>query len=383
MVKKVVEASQAIAEALKLCKPAVIAAYPITPQTHIVEHLSQMVADGDLKSEYIRVESEHSAMSACFGAACAGVRTFTATASQGLELMHEILHIVSGSRLPIVMAVANRAVSGPINIWNDWSDAMAARDCGWIQLYCETAQEALDTVIQAYKISENHEILLPTMVCIDGFYLSHTYEPVDVPDSLNGFLPDYDPVVSIDMKNPITQGSFGTPPHFQEFREQQYHAMNRAKRVIKQTNKEFAEKFGRSYGNGLIETYNIDKAKHIIISLGSICGTIKYLLEKDNIKDVGLVRIKSFRPFPEEELREILNEYESVGVLEKAVTLGIGGPVWSELRGLTSKPIADFIGGLGGRDITLDNIREVFDKIRSSDTGVHWLGSKLKGDYDD
>jgi len=159
--------------------------------------------------------------------------------------------------------------------------------------------------------------------------------------------------------------------------------MNRAKRVIKQTNKEFAEKFGRSYGNGLIETYNIDKAKHILISLGSICGTIKYLLEKDNIKDIGLVRIKSFRPFPEEELREILNEYESVGVLEKAVTLGIGGPVWSELRGLTSKPIVDFIGGLGGRDITLDNIREVFDKIRSSDTGVHWLGSKLKGDYDD
>ena len=198
MTKSVIEGSRAIAEAVRLCAPKVIAAYPITPQTHIVEELAGMVANGAIDAEYINAESEHSAMAACIGAQATGTRTFTATSSQGLALMWELLYVASGMRLPIVMAVANRALSAPLNIWNDWSDSMGARDSGWIQLYCETAQEALDTVIQAYKISENKDVLLPAMVCIDGFFLSHVYEPVDVPESLKGFISSYKPHVVLD-----------------------------------------------------------------------------------------------------------------------------------------------------------------------------------------
>ena len=241
--KKVIEGSHAIAEAVRLCKPSVIAAYPITPQTHIVEKISELVANGLLDAEYIKVESEHSAMAACIGAQATGVRTYTATASQGLALMWELLYVASGMRLPIVMNVANRSLSAPLSIWNDWSDAFGARDSGWIQLYCETAQEALDTTIQAYKIAE--KVLMPVMVCIDGFYLSHTYEPVDIPESLKGFLCDYKPSVTLDPKNPITQGAYATPDYYQEFKQQQEIAMQAAKKAITQTNNEFSKTFKR------------------------------------------------------------------------------------------------------------------------------------------
>jgi pyruvate ferredoxin oxidoreductase alpha subunit len=254
--KKLIEGSHAIAEAVRLCAPKVIAAYPITPQTHIVEKISEMVANGELDAEYLKVESEHSAMAACIGAQATGVRTYTATAAQGLALMWELLYIASGMRLPIVMTIANRSLSAPLSIWNDWSDSLGCRDSGWIQLYCETAQEALDTTIQAYKIAENKDVLLPVMVCIDGYCLSHTYEPVDVPESVSKFLGDYKPHITLDTENPVTQGAYATPDYYQEFKQQQEIAMQAAKKVIKDINEEFASVFDRKYGNGLFELFN-------------------------------------------------------------------------------------------------------------------------------
>jgi len=374
--KKLIEGSHAIAEAVRLCEPKVIAAYPITPQTHIVETISEMIANGVLDSEYLRVESEHSAMAACIGAQATGVRTYTATASQGLALMWELLYIASGMRLPIVMTVANRSLSAPLSIWNDWSDSFGARDSGWIQLYCETAQEALDTTIQAYKIGENKKVLLPVMVCIDGFYLSHTYEPVDIPESIKKFLGDYEPSVTLDPEKPITQGAYATPDYYQEFKEQQEIAMKNSEKVIKQANNEFATAFNRKYGNGLFETVNMSKAKHVIITMGTLAGTIKHVLKKEKIKDIGLLRLKSLRPFPVNELAKTLKDIESVGVLEKDISFGLGGALYSELR-FIKKPIAGFIGGLGGRDITPKEIMNIFDDIRKKKEGIQWVGSKL------
>lgn len=378
MVKKVIEGSHAVAEAVRLCEPDVIAAYPITPQTHIVERLSQMKADGDLDCEYLMVESEHSAMSACIGAQATGVRTYTATASAGLALMHEMLHVASGMRLPIVMSVANRSLSSPLSIWNDWSDSMAARDTGWIQLYVESSQEALDTVMQAYKIAE--ETLTPVMVCMDGFYLSHTYEPVDIPESAEGFIEKYKPYVTLDTQKPITQGMMAGPNSYQDFKQQQYEDLENSKDIIKNVNEQFKEKFNRSYGNGLIELYNMDKAKHAIVTMGSVSSTIKHVLDENKIEDIGLIRIKSFRPFPYQDLQKIMEPLESIGVFEKDVSLGLGGALWSELNCFVKKPIADFIGGLGGRDITEKELKQMFELIRQKDTKIHWIGSNLRGE---
>ncbi len=372
--RKIMETSHAIAEAVKLCNPKVIAAYPITPQTHIVEKLADIVADGDLDAEYINVESEHSAMSACVGAQAAGVRTYTATASQGLALMHEILFIASGMRLPIVMTVANRSLSSPLSIWNDWSDSMASRDAGWIQLFCETAQEAFDTTIQAYKIAENKKVLLPVMVCIDGFILSHVYEPVEIekkPD-VKKFLPDYSGF-AMDFDKPVTQGTWAGPEFYQEFKEVQQDAMKEALKVIVETDSEFKNQFNRSYGNGLIELYNMKDAKHAIISMGSVCGTIKHVLDKHKIKDVGLIRIKSYRPFPNQELKNAMKNIESIAVLEKDISLGASGALFADVCTVTKVNSLDVISGLGGRDITDNMILDIIEKIKSKQEGLIWL----------
>lgn len=345
--------------------------------THIVERIADMVANNEIDAEYIRVESEHSAMAACIGAQATGVRTYTATCSQGLALMWELLHIASGMRLPIVMNVANRALSAPLNIWNDWSDSIGSRDTGWIQLYCETAQEAVDTLIQAYKISENKDILLPSMVCIDGFYVSHTYEPVDVPESVKSFLDKYQPQTILDPKKPMTVGAYATPDYYQEFKQQQQIAMEDAAKVIKQTNSEFASKFNRKYGDGLIELTNMEDADYAIVTMGSVAGTIKHILKKEKIKNIGLVRLKCYRPFPAEELEKILGDVKSIGVLEKDISLGIGGALWSELR-FIQKPISNFIAGLGGRDIKEAEIKQIFEAVQKKKQGLHWIGSKLK-----
>ncbi len=387
MTNKVIEGSHAIAEAVKMCRPSVISAYPITPQTHIVEKLAEMVASGELNSEYLNVESEHSAMASCIGAQATGVRTFTATCSQGLALMWELLYIASGMRLPIVMSVTNRALSAPLNIWNDWSDSFGARDSGWIQLYCETAQEAFDTTLQAYRIAENNGVLLPVMVCVDGFWLSHVYEPVSIPDNLKDFVKPYIPPqidlfngsvekkikIVLDPKQPISQGEYATPDFYQEFREAQQTAMMNSKSVIMDVHEEFSKIFGRKYGDGLIETYNMDSAKHAIISMGSVCGTIKHFIETEKIKDVGLVRIRSFRPFPSDELRKALNGVQSVGILEKVVSPGLGGPLATEVKSFVKMPASNFIGGLGGRDIKLEDIKNIFDLIREGDEKMHWI----------
>jgi pyruvate ferredoxin oxidoreductase alpha subunit len=374
MTKKVIEGSHAIAEAVKLCEPSVVAAYPITPQTHIIERIAEMVADGEMRAKYVNVESEHSAMSVCLGAQATGVRTFTASCSQGLALMYEMLYIVSGMRLPIVMAVANRALSAPLNIWNDWSDSFGAKDSGWIQLYCESAQEAFDTVVQAYKIAEDSKVSLPVMVCIDGFFLSHVYEPVEISDAklVKKFLPRFSGPV-LDFDKPVTQGMWAGPDHYQDFRIQQQDAMQNALSVIRATNDEFKRTFGRGYGNGLIETFNMENAKYALVTMGSLAGTAKHVIRENGLKDVGLIRIKSFRPFPAAELEKAMANVKAIGVLEKDLTPGLGGALYHEVSSLTKKNVSSFVGGLGGKDVKIEDFLRIFKDIRSEKKGLTWV----------
>jgi len=306
MVREVLEGQHAVALGIKLCRPKVIAAYPITPATHIPEMLSELVSNGELAAEFTNVESEHSAISACVGAQATGVRTFTCTASQGLALMHEVMYIASGMRLPIVISVANRALSAPINIWCDHSDTMAERDSGWLQFFSESAQEALDLTIQAYKIAENEKVLLPAMVTLDGYTLTHTVEVVDVPsqDDVDKFLPPYTPRYAyLNTDNPITQGSFGTPDHYMSFKLAQQNAMDTAKDVIDDVFAEFGKRFGRSYQK--IVPYKTSDAEIILVCLGSMNGTAKEAVDRLREKGVkvGLAKITVFRPFPVDEFR--------------------------------------------------------------------------------
>ena len=371
MSRHFVETSQAVAQGAKLCKPAVIPMYPITPQTHIVETLADMINNGELDSEMIHVESEHSAISAALGASATGARVFTATASQGLALMHEILHVVSGMRLPVVMAVANRALSAPINIWNDHQDSISARDTGWIQFYAESAQEAIDSVIQAYKVAENNKVLLPAMVCIDGFSLSHVYEPVDFPQvrEVGRFLPKLSMPYTLDTKKPVTMGPVGFPDTFMEFKHQEQEAMDAARGVIKDVNKEFKRKFGRSYGNGLIEEYHINDAEYAIVAMGSVCGTVRSTVDslREQGEKVGMLKIRAYRPFPGDELLEACRNLKGVGVIDKNISLGHEGAVYTEIRSLLFNRdivVNDFIAGLGGRDITPGDIASMYKKLR-------------------
>lgn len=377
--KTVIEASEAIAQGVKLCRPAVIPMYPITPQTHIVERLADYISDGDLDSEMIHAESEHSALSAAIGAQATGVRTFTATASQGLALMHEILFVVSGMRLPVVMAVANRALSAPINIWNDHQDSIASRDSGWLQFYVESAQEALDTVIIAYKVAENHNILLPAMVCLDGFTLSHVYEPVDVPEEskVNKFLPKFHPLYKLDPSKPLTMGPVGFPDSFMEFKLQQQEAMEKALPVIRKANTDFRKKFGRGYGNGLIETYKMNDAKYAVVAAGTICGTSRVAVDelRKKGKKVGLLKLKCFRPFPHDDLIKACSKLKGIAVIDKDISFGQEGAFYSEIRSsIYDKKIIinGFIAGLGGRDVTTSHIKKALlslDKPRKTE----WL----------
>lgn len=380
----VIHGSRAVAEAVRLCDVDVIAAYPITPQTHIVEDLAKFIANDRVKSEYIKVESEHSALSACIGASATGARTFTATSSQGLALMHEMLFVASGMRLPIVMANANRALSAPLNIWNDQQDSVSERDAGWIQLYAETNQEALDSVIQAYKISENEKILLPSMVCLDGFVLTHTLEPVDVPEKriVDDFLPSFKPVLTLDPAQPITLGAFADPSTYMEFRHEQQEAMARAVKIIQKAGEEFGQMTGRKYG--LVEGYGLDGAEIVVVTMGSLAGTIKEVISKN--RKVGLLRIRAYRPFPKKEIVTALKGAEAVAVVEKDVSIGLGeGALFSEIKGALydlkeRPPIAGFIAGLGGRDVPPSDIAGIIEKSREMlKKGVGettWVGLK-------
>lgn len=364
--RDIMHGSHAVAEAVKLCDVNVISAYPITPQTHIVEDIAKMVADGDIKAEYVKVESEHSAMSVVIAASGTGARTFTATASQGLALMHEMLFVASGMRLPIVMVNANRALSAPINIWNDQQDSIAERDCGWIQLYVETNQEALDTTIMAFKIAENKDVFLPVMVCMDGFVLTHTVEPVEIPDqtAVSKFLPSYKPELYLDPKSPMALGPIADPGIYMELRHAQQTAMENAFEVIKEVSSEFKKTFGRAYGTGLVEEFKTENAEVIIVTLGSVAGTIKDVIEESGDEKTGLLRIKSYRPFPKDEIKKVLQHAKVVGVVEKDVSIGLGkGALASEIRdamyGHETPKIISFMAGLGGRDIDLESVKGV------------------------
>jgi len=375
--KKIIEGSKAVAETAGLIKPAVIAAYPITPQTHIVEELARMVASGKLKSKYLEVESEFSALSACIGATATGVRSFTSTSSQGLALMHEVVFAGAGMRLPLVMVVANRALSAPINIWNDQQDSISERDSGWIQIYVETVQEAVDSLLQAYKIAE--EIFVPVMICMDGFYLTHVIEPVEIPEQneANKFLPEYIPkFLYLDPKKPITQGGFANPLPYMNSRKQLSDSILESIKTVKKTHDDFSKQFKRKYGDGLVEEYKNDR-NICIVAMGSVCGTIKEIV--DSNKEVGLVRVRCFRPFPRDEIKNILKDKKTVIVIDRDISLGNRGALFTEIRDslyeLKQKPkVVNFIAGLGGVDISMEKIKKMIELSKKKEDGeMEWL----------
>ncbi len=371
----VVEGSYATAHAVKTARPNVISAYPITPQTHIVEELSQMIANGEFKNcEYINVEAEFSAISALIGSSAAGARSYSATTSQGLLLMHEALFNVSGMRLPVVMTVVNRAISSPINIWNDQQDSLSQRDCGWIQIYAEDTQEAADTILQAFKIAEDKDVLLPVMVCMDGFILSHVYEPVVLMDQneADKYLPPYNPKYTLDPKAPMTFGALAEPTYYTEFRFAQEEAMKNALKKIESAALEFKEITGRFHG-GLIDTYNFDKNHEIVvISMGSILGTIKDVVDdyKNKGENIGVLKIRSFRPFPSKKIIETLKSAKTVVVIEKDISIGRNeGILFTEIKATLYNtdlrfPIIGYMVGHGGRDIKKKHIEEIIEETK-------------------
>ena len=352
-----IEGSRAVAEAVALCRPEVICAYPISPQTHIVENLSQLVKTGELAPcEFVNVESEFAAMSVAIGASATGARAYTATASQGLLYMAEALYNASGLGLPIVMTVANRAIGAPINIWNDHSDAMSQRDSGWIQLYARTNQEALDLHIQAFRLAE--ELSAPVMVCMDGFILTHAYEQVEVPgqEQVDAFLPPYEPRQLLDPAEPVSIGAMVGPEAFMEVKVLQHATQLQALDLIPQIAADFEQAFGRPSG-GLVQPYRTEAAETIVVALGSVLGTIEETI--DELRDagvaIGALALGAFRPFPFDEVREALAGAARVVVLEKALALGVGGIVADNVRAALPVPAADLltvIAGLGGRPIT-------------------------------
>jgi pyruvate ferredoxin oxidoreductase alpha subunit len=377
----------AVALAVKQCDVDVVAAYPITPQTIIVEKFSEYVANGEVETAFVCVESEHSAMTCCITASATGARTFTATASAGLALMHEMLGVASGCRTPVVMSVVNRALSAPINIHCDHSDSMCERDLGWIQLYAENSQEAYDSIIQAFRIAENLDVTLPTMVGLDGFVLSHTLENVSVlPDeTVKKFVGIRQvPMVTnhegklvpfkLDPANPLTIGPLDLHDYYFEHKRQQEESMRKALEVIKQVHDEYAEQSGRSYGNGLVEAYKLDDAEIAAVCMGSTAGTVKTVVDELRANGVkaGLLRIRAFRPLPVEDIVSNLSGKKSVAVMDRACSFGgDGGPLFHEIRhavyDLPSRPkLINCIYGLGGRDMQpyqIDGIYKELQKI--------------------
>ena len=389
--QQILEGSRAIALTINNIGPAVISAYPITPQTHIVEDLAKFKADGDADYEYARAESEFAAASIVEGASAAGARVYTATSSQGLLLMAEVLFNIAGMRLPIVVTCANRGVSAPITIWNDQQDAMTIRDAGWIQMFAENHQEAVDQHIMAYKIAEQTN--LPVMVNIDGFVLTHSYEPVIIPTraQIKKYLPDYKPKKGqyLDPANPVTLGAFARPQHYMEIRQDLHNDLMSSLNLI---NKEYIKyrktiktmksgigcpmsDFGAE-NNGLVEYYGPKKPKIILVAMGSVIGTIKEVADKT--KGVGALKIKTYRPFPEDAIFNILKKAKYVAVLDKSISLGHIGPLASDIKsamqGKIKAKIQSFIVGLGGRDITKEMIGGIVREVKKGDGGVKFIG---------
>ncbi len=376
-----IEGSQAVARAVTLCRPEVIAAYPISPQTHIVESLSDRVRTGELKPcEYLMVESEFGAMSACIGASGAGARTYTATSSQGLLFMAEALFNASGLGLPIVMTVANRAIGAPINIWNDHSDAMSMRDSGWIQLFAESNQEAVDLHIQAYRLAES--LSVPVMVCMDGFVLTHAFEQVDLPsqEQVDAFLPVFVPQQMLDPEDPVTIGAMVGPEAFAEVKYLMHAKQMQALDEIPLIADHFRGAFGRDSG-GLLKPYRVEDAETVVVALGSVLGTIEEVVDgmRDEGLSVGVLGITCFRPWPGAEVREALSHAKRVVVVEKAFAVGAGGIVGQNTRDATRDlpvEVYDVVAGLGGRPITRASLRRLLDDVlegRVDSKRLHFL----------
>ncbi len=366
--KQLLEGSQAVAEAVRLCRPSVVAAYPITPQTHIIERLARHVANGELEAEFINAESEFGAASIVLGAVAAGARAFTATASQGLLLMTEVLYNIAGLRLPVVMVCANRAIGAPINIFSDHQDSMSVRDAGWIQLYVGSNQEAVDTLIQAYRIAEACE--LPVMVCMDGFLLTHTFEPVILPlqADVDNYLSEFYFSRTLDPERAMTLGGASEADNYQEYREAQHAAMEKAQGVIEAYDSDFEQQFERAYG-GLIQGYRLEGAQTVLLGMGSMMGAVYDAVDKlrDQGQPVGALRLRCFRPFPAEALVQKLTGVQRIIVLEKAISIGAGGIVAGEVRAALhqaglSTPVESVVGGLGGRDLTAEVIVRIIEK---------------------
>jgi len=370
MAKRVgIEVSIAVAEAIQLARAEAIAAYPITPQTHIVEHLSEIVNDGHLDAEFVPVESEHSAMSVCCGTAATGARTYTATSSQGFILMQEILPIASAMRLPIVMTLVSRTLSGPLGIWNDHSDVMGARDVGWIKIFCQGGQEAYDQHICAFKIAEHRDVLLPTIVDLDGFILSHMVEAIELMDqeAIDGFLPAFQPLHALNPDNPKSMGCFAMPEIYTETKMAHEAALHGSRKVIDQVWEEWARLTGRRYA--AVDSYRADDAETVFLSMGSFGQTASMAVDalRDQGVKAGLVNLRLWRPFPVEDIRATLSRVQHVVVIDRALSYGgMGGPLATEVRAaLYGQPRAPFLSdvvcGLGGRDVAVPDFVKIFE----------------------
>ncbi len=388
--------NRAAAEAAKLCRVQTVAAYPITPQTGVVEHISALIHNGELEAEMVHVESEHSAMSACAGAATMGARTFTASCSQGLMLMGEVLFMTSGCRLPVVMAVANRSLSAPVNIWGDQQDSLVLRDSGWIQLYSATVQEAYDNVLQAYRIAEDERVCLPVMVCYDGFYISHVSETVETltQEQADEFLPSNETPgwTVLDVDNPFQLNQLLPPVAYSEYQYRKHSAMLRAREVATEVGEEFGEKFGRGYG--LLDSYQCEDAEFIMVGMGSLTGTAKWVVNKlrGRGEKAGMVGVRMFRPFPEKEFAEATKGARALIVFDRAIGFGTCGMLYYDvtrvLYHLEKKPMAlNFIVGLGGRDVTPEFIEHSYfrarmvvqDGLQDTTQTLFWPDADLEG----
>lgn len=385
--KKVITGDHAVAIGAKLSRADVVPAYPITPQTLIIEHIADFVNDGEMDAKFLTMESEHSVMSAAAAAAAAGARVFTATSSQGLAFMYEMLYATAPLRLPVVMVNANRTLTAPPGIWCEYNDSMGVRDSGWLQVYVEDNQEALDMVIQSYRIAEDKRVLLPVMPCIDGFVLTHTVEPVEVPQQqdVDSFLPPYTPDIILDPEKPAMIGTLMPAEYIMEMRRQTAGAFESAKKVIQEVNDEFAKKLGRNYG-GLIDTYRMEDAEAALITMGTVTSTSREVVDdlRHAGKKVGIVKLRFFRPFPSEELRKVLSSVSAVGVFDRSISYHGGGPAYNEVRstlyGLMI-PVMNHLAGIGGRDVTKEQIVKMFDLTLKAAKGekvkeIYWHNTR-------
>jgi pyruvate/2-oxoacid:ferredoxin oxidoreductase alpha subunit len=382
--KKVIMGNHAVSYGVRASDVKVISAYPITPQTQVVELLSEMCASGEIDAKFIKVESEHSAMTACVGASAAGVRTFTATSAQGLLLMHEILHWAVGARLPIVLANINRAVGPPWSIWTDQNDSLSQRDVGWLQLYCESNQETQDTIVQAFKIAES--ISLPVMLVLDAFFLSHTFEIVDIleAEQVRSFLPPYAPDKKVDVNDSHSFGNLAGPDEYFELRYMIQKAMEQGVEVVREVDREFKNHFGRGYG--LVKPYRCDDADIVLVTSGTVASTTRAVIDemRDEGVKIGSLKIRLFRPFPFDDVFNVLSRAKKVAVIDRNISFGHHGIFYQEVKsalyGRTDIPVIGYIVGLGGRDVTPKVIRGIAEKAihdANPERDINWIGVKI------